>query len=159
MAIIRRQQRENERGLARPRDGWDPFESFRDMLSWDPFEEMRRVMTPRDLAYLPLFDVKETKSAYVFKADLPGVKEGDLDVSVTGNRITVSGKREEEEKTEDERYYAYERRFGTFSRSFTLPEGVDLDAINAELKNGELMLHVPKKAEHQPKRIPLKKAA
>ncbi len=159
MAIVRRQQPENERGLTRPREWWDPFDAFRDMLTWDPFEEMRRLSAPRELAYVPSFDVKETKDAYVFKADLPGVKDEDLDVSITGNRITVTGKRDEEAKTEDERYYAYERRYGTFSRSFTLPEGVDLEAIRAELKSGELILQVPKKAEHQPKKIPLKKAA
>lgn len=154
MAIIRRDNPENERSLTRPREWWDPFELMRDMLSWDPFQEMRR-MAPREAAFVPSFDVKETKDAYSFKADLPGVKEEDLELSVTGNRLTVSGKREEEQRKEEEQYFAYERRYGSFSRSFTLPEGVDLDAVHADLRNGELTVQVPKKTTHQPRRISL----
>jgi HSP20 family protein len=69
--------------------------------------------------------------------------------------LTVSGKREEEKREEGERFYAYERRHGSFTRSFTLPEGVDVEHINAELKEGVLSLTVPKRPEVQPKRIQL----
>src|SRR5512140_2776232 len=114
MAIMRRHESEHEHPLARRRE-WDPLER---LLTWDPFEEMRRVMGPPDTGFVPSFDVKETKEAYEFKADLPGIQENDLELTLTGNRLTVSGKREEERKEEEGQYYAYERRYGSFSRSF-----------------------------------------
>jgi HSP20 family protein len=159
MPIIRHRPEEHTGALVRPREWWEPLEVMRDMLSWDPFEEMRQITGLHNLAFVPSFDVKESKDAYLFTADLPGVKEDDLEVTVSGHRLTVSGKRDEEKKTEEERYYAYERRYGSFSRSFTLPEEAEPGSISAVLKNGELSIRVPKKAEHQPKRIPLSKAA
>jgi HSP20 family protein len=101
--------------------------------------------------------VKETKDAYVFKADLPGIREEDLDISLTGNRLTVSGKREEEKREEDDRFYAYERSYGSFSRSFTLPEGIDVEHAQADLNDGVLTVSVPKKPEVKPKKIEVKK--
>jgi HSP20 family protein len=157
MAIIRRQDRgQGERGVVRHRE-WDPMQLMRGMLEWDPFEEMRRTLTPGGTSYVPAFDVKESKDAYVFKADLPGVKESDLDISLTGNRLTVSGKREEEHREEDEQYFSYERSYGSFTRSFTLPTGVDLENVNAELKNGELEIRIAKKPEVQARKIPVMK--
>ncbi len=159
MAIMRRQEPEHERTLTRRRE-WDPFDLTRGLLAWDPFEEMRRILTPTEMGYMPSFDVKETKEAYLFKADLPGVNEKDLELSLTGNRLTVSGKREEEhkEKEEEGHYFAYERKYGSFNRSFTLPEGVDVDHVSADLKNGELTIRVPKRPEVQSKKIQLGKS-
>ncbi len=128
---------------------WDPFRRMREL-----FEDVEsRALEPMMREFTPRFDVKETKDSYMFKADLPGVKEQDVDVSVTGNRLTVSGKRDEERTEEGERYYAYERSYGSFSRAFTLPEGVDADAVRAELKNGVLTIRIPKRPEVQPRRI------
>jgi HSP20 family protein len=107
-------------------------------------------------AFSPGFEVKETKDAFVFKADLPGVDEKDLDIALTGNRLVVSGRREAEERKEDENYFMYERSYGTFSRAFTLPEGIDAEHIDADLRNGVLAIVIPKKPEAQPKRISLK---
>ena len=155
MAIIRRQQ-EPEHGLARART-WDPLDMMQELLRWDPFREMSRRLGGDDLTgFVPNFDVKETKEAYVFKADLPGVKESDIEISVTGNRLAVSGQRQEEKRDEGDQYYAYERSYGSFSRSFTLPEGVDVDQVRAELKDGVLNVVVPKRPEVQPKKIALK---
>ncbi len=139
----------------------DPFEMMhdimRDLTRWDPFAEMG-IAGARDLAtFVPSFEVRETKDAYVFKADLPGIREEDLDLSLTGNRLTVSGKREEEKRHEDDRYYAYERSYGTFSRSFTLPEGVDTDHASADLSNGVLTVSIGKRPEVKPKKIQVKK--
>lgn len=156
MAIVRRQQQEPERAITRGHT-WDPFELMQDFMRWDPFREMsRRVLGEEALGFVPSFEVKETKDSFVFKADLPGVKEGDLDVSLTGNRLTVSGRRQEENREEGEQFFTYERSYGSFSRSFTLPDGVDGDHIQAELKEGVLTLVVPKKPEVQSKRIALK---
>jgi HSP20 family protein len=108
-----------------------------------------------ETAFVPKFEVKESPDAYIFKADMPGVKESDLEIAVTGNRVTISGRREEEERREDETLYAYERAYGGFSRTFTLPEGADIDNIRAELRDGVLHLAIPKKPEVQPKKVPL----
>ncbi len=135
------------------------------VITWDPFDIMREVLNlepaaarPSRQAFAPQFEVKETKEGYSFKADLPGVKEKDLELSLTGNRLTISGKREAEEHQAADTYYAYERSFGTFSRTFTLPADVDDEHVHADLKEGVLTLMLPKKPEHQPKKISLKSA-
>jgi HSP20 family protein len=155
MSIIRRN--DTERGVVRNR-GVDPFEMMQDLLRWDPFRELSRGVADgtEPTHFIPAFEVKETKDSYVFKADLPGVKEDGLDISLTGNRLTISGQRQEEKKDEGERHFVYERSFGSFSRSFTLPEGIDTEHVQAELKNGVLNVVVPKKPEVQPKRILVK---
>ncbi len=138
---------------------WDPFRLMRDALRWDPFHEVEAVLrTPEYRAFVPSFDVTETKDAYVFRADLPGVKEENLDISLTGNRLSVSGHREQEHQDHSDTFYASERSYGSFSRAFTLPEGVDAENVTAELKNGVLWLSVPKKPEVQPRRITIGKA-
>jgi HSP20 family protein len=148
--------RKGSSGSPAPSRGWDPFEMMRDLMRWDPFGELGTA-GGREGAFAPSFEVKETKDAYVFKADLPGIRESDLEINLTANRLTVSGKREEEQREEDERYYAYERSYGTFSRSFTLPEGVDPDHAAADLSNGVLTISLPKKPEVKPKKIEVKK--
>lgn len=151
--IIRRNQNQNQ---VAPTSGWEPLRVMRDLLDWDPFAEMMPSMARQMPMFAPMFEVKETKDAYVFKADLPGVREEDLELTLTGTRLTVSGKREAEERQEDDRYYAYERSYGSFSRSFTLPEGVDTESVDAALKDGVLSIRVAKMPEHQPKKISLK---
>lgn len=146
------------RGESQPttaRGEWDPFRMMRELLRWDPFSEMAPMWGER-AAFSPSFEVKETGNEYVFKADLPGVKEEDIDISVTGNRLTVSGHREAEERQDGETYFTVERSYGAFTRAFTLPEGVDADHVQAELKNGVLTLVLPKRPELQPKKINLK---
>jgi len=153
MAIIRRS--DPERGLARART-WDPFEMMQEIMRADPFRELSRGFLGEPGGFVPSFEVKETKDSFTFKADLPGLKEDDIEVSLSGNILTISGQRQEEKKDEGDQYYAYERSYGSFSRSFTLPEGVDVDQVRAELKDGVLNVVVPKRPEVQPKKIPLK---
>jgi HSP20 family protein len=139
---------------ARQAEMLDPFRIMREMLRYDPFADLDFAGTAAGGAFIPAFEVKETKDAYVFKADMPGVKDEDLDISLSGNQLVVSGKREEErEEKEGDRYYAYERSYGSFSRSFTLPPGADIDHVKADLKEGVLTLVVGKRPEVQPKRI------
>jgi HSP20 family protein len=134
---------------------WDPFRMMRDMLRWDPFREMAPIAatTPSAVTFAPDFEVKETKDAYQFRADVPGLKDKDLEISATGNRLSVSGKREAEQQEKGETYFVYERSYGSFTRAFTLPEGIDTEHIKAELKDGVLTLVVPKKAEAMPRKI------
>ncbi|MGH7270668.1 MAG: Hsp20/alpha crystallin family protein [Polyangiaceae bacterium] len=138
---------------------WEPrgesFRLLRDLMSWDPFREMIPVGGPFVAGFVPSFEVKETRSGYVFKADMPGVKDADLDVTITGNRLTVSGKREAEAQEDVDTYYTYERTYGDFTRSFTLPDGIEASSLNADLKDGVLTLEVKKTPEMQPKKIPV----
>jgi HSP20 family protein len=129
---------------------------MREFLRWDPFHEMAPIWPEERLAFTPAFEVKETKDGYVFKADIPGVKEQDLEITLTGNRLTVSGKRDSETQTKEETYFTYERSYGTFVRSFTLPEGADGEHIRAEMKEGVLTIQFPKLPEMQPKKIAVK---
>lgn len=148
-------------GLPQRRE-WDPFTQMRELMGWDPLDTMTQLLGTRGqqgTAFVPAFEVKETKDAFIFKADLPGVQDKDLDISLTGGRLVVSGKRETEKREENERYFAYERSFGSFSRAFTLPEGVDADHISADLKDGVLHLVLPKLPEVQPKRIQVTRGA
>ena len=136
---------------------WDPFRAMRDILRWDPFREGESALGADYQTFLPRFDVKETKEAYVIKADLPGVKDDELDVSLNGNLLSISGKREPDRYEEGDAYHAIERSYGSFSRSFTMPESVDGAAVTADLKNGVLTVLIPKKAEAQPRRIAIGK--
>jgi HSP20 family protein len=138
---------------------WDPFRVMRNWLRWDPFGEMQPYMgqlEQRMPEMLAQFEVKETKEGYVFKADVPGVKDEDIDITLAGNRLTISGKRQAEKTEETDTFYAYERSYGAFSRSFTTPEGVDIEHIRTELKAGVLTVVLPKRPEVQPRRIDVK---
>lgn len=136
-------------------EAYDPFRAMREWLRWDPFREMAPLLGRAEREWVPAFEVRENKDAYVFTADLPGVKAEDLDVSLTGNRLSVSGKRESQKETKEDRYYAFERAYGTFTRTFTLPEGIDAAHVGSELKDGVLTLVVPKLPEAQAKKIPV----
>lgn len=134
---------------------WNPFRTMRDLLRWDPFGEMAALppTITGTAAFAPDFEVKETKEGFEFRADVPGLKEKDLEISCSGNLLSLSGKREAEKEDKGDTYYVYERSYGSFARSFTLPSGVDTDHIKAELKDGVLTVLAPKKAEAQPKKI------
>lgn len=142
---------------------WNPMRVMREMLRWDPFREMAPLlpsMMPSmpsfdRMAWNPSFDVTENKDGYLFKADVPGVKKDDLEITCTGNRLQISGKRDVEQETKGEQLYTYERQYGSFTRSFTLPEGADLEHAKSELKDGVLTLMVPKVAAAQAKKIPI----
>lgn len=137
---------------------WNPLRTMREMLRWDPFREMSPVFPNlqfEGVEWNPSFDVTETKDAYMFKADVPGVKKEDLEISTSGNRIQISGKRESEQESKSDTVYTYERQYGSFSRSFTLPNGADIDHAKSDLKEGVLTLVIPKLAEAQSKKIPI----
>ncbi|HEX9103070.1 MAG TPA: Hsp20/alpha crystallin family protein [Polyangia bacterium] len=149
--IMRRGQRQD-----RLANEWSPIGArMRELFGWDPFAEMAPSGGEALAEFQPRFDVKETERAYVFRADLPGVAEADIDISLTGNRLTISGRREQEERRDDERWFAYECCYGSFTRAFTLPEGIDAEHVEAKLDSGVLTLTVPKRPETQPRKIAL----
>jgi HSP20 family protein len=126
----------------------DPFTVARDLLTWDPFFAGRGTAV-----FTPAFEVKETADAYVLKADLPGIAESDLDIAIHNNILTVSGRRAAEERKDGESYSLYERQFGSFTRSFQLPDLADDTKVEAKLDAGVLALTVGKKAEAKPRKI------
>jgi len=130
----------------------DPFQVARELLGWDPFYGARQVS-----AFVPAFEVKETNEAFVLKADVPGVAEAELDIAVHNSILTVSGTRHAEERKEGDSFALYERQYGSFSRSFSLPDTADGERVEAKLDNGVLTLTIWKKAEAKPRKIALKK--
>jgi HSP20 family protein len=138
---------------------WNPLRQMREWLRWDPFREMPPTFSGfpafERLEWSPTFDVTENKEAFLFKADVPGVKKEDLEITASGNRVQISGKRDAEKETKSDTLYTYERQYGSFLRSFTLPEGTDLEHAKSELKDGVLTLVIPKLPGAQAKKIPI----
>jgi HSP20 family protein len=132
---------------------WAPF---REIMRWDPFRELRRLWPAEERVarFEPDFEVRETKDALLFKADVPGVREEEVEVNLTGNRLTISGKREAEE-AEDTTFHCAERPYGSFTRSFTLPQGMDPEHAAAEMKDGVITVRIPRNEQAQSKRIPV----
>lgn len=147
MALVRTTNANGTRPTVR-----DPYSLARELLNWDPFFTARPAS-----AFAPAFEVKETNDSFVLRADIPGVEEKDLDIAVHNGVLTVSGSRQAEERKEGESYALYERQYGSFSRSFALPDMADGDRIEAQLTNGVLTLTVAKKAEAKPRKIAIKR--
>jgi HSP20 family protein len=106
--------------------------------------------------WTPTCDIYETEKEVVVKAELPGLKKEDVQVSIDNNLLSIHGERKFEEETKKENYYRVERSYGEFLRTFTLPAFVDATKINAEFKDGILTLNLPKKEEAKPKQIEVK---
>lgn len=146
MANIQRNSRTRE---------WDPFALTRNVFGFDPFRfELAR--PAKQANFVPQFEVKETDEAFILLADLPGVKQDDIEMQLDKNRLTISGSREAEERKEGESYHLYERSYGNFARTFALPENVDADKIEANLADGVLKVTLPKVAEAKPRKISIK---
>ena len=103
--------------------------------------------------WAPAVDIYETENELVIKADLPEVSEKDLDVRVENNTLTIHGERKFEQNVKEGSYLRTERSYGSFSRSFSLPNTVNTEAIKAEYKNGVLTVELPKRAESKPKQV------
>lgn len=140
---------------------WDPGNdmiSLRDMMDRlfeDSFVRTRSgSMLPRagDLAV----DLVETKDDVVVKATLPGVKPEDVELTITGDTLSIRGETKEEKETKDENYIRRERRYGSFSRSIQLPAGLQTDKAEASFENGVLTLKLPKSDQVKPKSIKVK---
>lgn len=104
-------------------------------------------------AWSPAVDIYETDHDIVVKAELPEMKEKDLDIRLVNNTLTLKGERKFEKETQEENYHRVERAYGAFSQSFTLPTSVDQDKISAEYKDGVLKITLPKKVETKSKQI------
>lgn len=149
MALVRRRERQQGAPLARFQDEMnDLFGRF--------FEDWPLAGLSRNGSWFPALDIAEREDAVVVKAEIPGMKREDLDISVQDNHLTLSGeKKESEEHTEGE-YYHSERRYGTFRREIPLPRGVDADNVEATYQDGVLTVTLPKSEEAKPRKIEIK---
>ena len=103
--------------------------------------------------WVPPVDLVEVESHFVLKADLPGLSEGDVNIEVQDGTLTISGERKAEHEQREKGWYRIERSFGRFSRSLSLPDGVDPDRIQASFSHGVLEVRIPKPEERKPRRI------
>jgi HSP20 family protein len=134
---------------------WEPFRDLAALQS-----EMSRFMNGllegngrTNQAWVPALDVWETEDEIVYALDLPGIPEDKISVELDDGALTISAERDRSEEQSDERFYRYERRFGTFSRTFAVPQGVSESDVSADYKDGVLEVHVKKPEQPKPKRI------
>ncbi|HEY6824436.1 MAG TPA: Hsp20/alpha crystallin family protein [Steroidobacteraceae bacterium] len=127
---------------------WEPFSAMEDMFTRFPatFGRWPRLAGngDSDLGWAPTADISETGEEFLIRASLPGVKKEDVKVTFEDGLLTVSGERQQKEERKDEKYHKIESFYGSFSRSFALPDAINTDAISAESKDGVLTIHVPK---------------
>jgi HSP20 family protein len=103
--------------------------------------------------WMPAMDLVETGDHFVLRADLPGMSEQDVNIEVEERVLTISGERKAEHSENKDGYHRVERAFGSFSRSLTLPEGVDAEAVAASFDRGVLEVRIPKPEERKPRKI------
>lgn len=138
------------------------------LIRWEPAREMQTIQQEMNRLFgtlfdspegdggnlrrwIPAMDLVEEGDHFVLRADLPGVREEDVNIEVEDNVLTISGERKSEQENRQEGYYRVERAVGRFSRS--LPEGVDPDSIQAQFENGVLTVRIPKPEERKPRRV------
>jgi HSP20 family protein len=140
---------------------WQPFEGFRREIDrlfedfgrsfWQPSRRSLFASAPlfgREMT-APAVDVVESEKAYEIKAEMPGMDEKNIEVKVANGNLTIKGEKLEAKEEKKQDYYLQERKFGSFERSFGIPEGVDTDKIEAVFKNGVLNVTLPKNLEAQ----------
>ncbi len=127
---------------------WEPFTGMDDMFSRFPnlLGRWPRVSANPEasLDWSPSVDISETGQEYLIRATLPAVKKEDVEITLDDGMLTLSGERRQQEEQKDEKFHKVESFYGSFSRSFALPDAIDAAAIRAESKEGVLTIHVPK---------------
>ena len=141
------------------------------LIRWEPVRELNTIQSemnrlfnsffdtptagngPAVRRWIPPMDLVEHEEDYVLRADLPGLTESDVNIELEDNVLTVSGERKAEHEERKEGYYRVERASGSFSRSLTLPEGVDPEAVNANFERGVLEVRIPKPEQRKPRKV------
>jgi HSP20 family protein len=137
---------------------WDPFRNLTSLqdhvnrLFDGAFVQGRNTQT--DLAtWAPAVDIYEGQNELVAKVDLPGIEEKDIDIRLENNTLTIRGERKFEKSVNEDNYLRVERAYGSFTRTFSLPNTVNAEGINAAYNNGVLTVHLPKREESKPKQV------
>ena len=139
------------------------------LIRWDPFSELQsifgplarssglspRLSTDGDVTFewSPTADISETDKEYVIRASLPGVKKDDIKLNMREGLITIEGERKQEKDEKTEKFHRVESFYGSFARSFGLPENIKADAVRSEYKDGVLSVHIPKVEKEKAKQI------
>lgn len=148
---------------------WSPFNK------WDPFKEMEELTsrlapwlgrearsgdgqneTMTVTEWVPVVDITEDDKEYLIKAELPEVSKEDVKVTVENGRLSISGERKFAKEVKDKKYHRIERSYGSFLRSFTLPEAASADKVSADFKEGVLTVHLPKDEKACPRSVDVK---
>ncbi|TKS61245.1 MAG: heat-shock protein Hsp20 [Nitrospira sp.] len=144
---------------------WNPFKELEDMekrLSTHLSRPAARTETGEETMtvaeWSPLVDISEDDKEYLIKAEIPDVKKEDIKLSVHDDVLTITGERKYEKEEKNKKYHRVERAYGSFLRSFTLPEDADGSKVGAEYKDGLLKVHLPKSEKAKPKAIEVKVA-
>jgi len=137
-----------------PRTGFDfpargLFERFFDDMDMTPF-------FGDEQSFVPAFDISESDTEYVITAEMPGIEEKDLEVTISDGILSVKGEKKHEKEEKHETYHRVERRYGSFCRSFRVPDGVESDKVDATFKDGILKLAIPKSEKAETKKIEIK---
>lgn len=138
---------------------WTPFSHTDDIFNRLREEFLRPSglkLLGSDFEWQPTADISETKKEYVIKLDLPEVDKEDVDVSVTDGVLTIKGERRQEKESDDEQRHRVESFYGTFTRSFSLPDNIELNGIKATNRRGVLKIHLPKSKETKPESVEIK---
>ena len=137
------------------------------LVRWEPFRELAALQNEMSRymngllegngqaaqSWVPTADVWETDDAVVYAFDLPGIREDDISVELEDGALTITAERRREHTVEDGKYFRFERRFGTFSRTIGLPQGVTDENVKARYENGVLQVHVAKPEQPKPRKI------
>jgi HSP20 family protein len=139
---------------------WRPFREleemerrFEDILGRPFLPTVWRRIPMVEMGWAPAIEVFEKEDKFVVKAELPGMKEEDIDISVVGDALTIKGERKAESEVKEEDYYCCERSYGSFSRSIAVPSDVDAKKIEASYEDGVLEVSLPKAPEVKPKKV------
>jgi HSP20 family protein len=141
------------------------------LVRWDPFADVDGLfnrMMPRlgrlprlamegdggvTLEWSPTADISETDKEYLVRAELPGLNKDDVRVTVGDGVLNIAGERKQQKEDKNEKFHRVETYYGSFTRTFSLPDNIDPDGIRCESKNGMLTVHIPKTAMKKPKEI------
>jgi len=139
---------------------WQPFREmeelerrFEDIFSRPLLPSIWRRLPMEERGWAPAIEIFEKEDKYVVKAELPGMKQEDIDISLVGDTLSIKGQREAESEVKEEDYYCCERSYGSFFRSIALPSNVDAKKIEASYEDGVLEVSLPKAPEVKPKKV------
>jgi len=136
-----------------PRRGFDFSDDFQRM--WDEFLPSRWGGA-RETMWQPRVDINETKDSILVTAEIPGLTEKDVKITLKENHLVISGEKKSEDVKDDENYHCCERRYGKFERAFVLSTEIDVDKVEAKVKDGILRIKMPKAEKVKPKEITIK---